>query len=129
MQKNIIVAVSDNNAIGRNNELLWHLSEDLRFFRRSTTGYPVIMGRKTFESIGRPLPKRVNIVVSRSYKTGEEVAVVPSLEDAFRLAEETSGFLSWAAVRFMHRPFRLSTGWSLRMFILSSKMQTRSSRR
>ena len=90
MQKNIIVAVSDNNAIGRNNELLWHLSEDLRFFRRSTTGYPVIMGRKTFESIGRPLPKRVNIVVSRSYKTGEEVAVVPSLEDAFRLAEETN---------------------------------------
>lgn len=90
MQKNIIVAVSDNNAIGRNNELLWHISEDLRFFRRSTTGSPIIMGRKTFESIGRPLPMRVNIVVSRSYKTGEEVAVVPSLEDAFRLAEETN---------------------------------------
>lgn len=90
MQKNIIVAVSDNNAIGRNNELLWHISEDLRFFRRSTTGCPIIMGRKTFESIGRPLPMRVNIVVSRSYKTGEEVAVVPSLEEAFKLAEETN---------------------------------------
>ena len=84
MQKNIIVAVSDNNAIGRNNELLWHISEDLRFFRRSTTGCPIIMGRKTFESIGRPLPMRVNIVVSRSYKTGEEVAVVSSLEEAFK---------------------------------------------
>ena len=90
MQKNIIVAVSDNNAIGRNNELLWHISEDLRFFRRSTTGCPIIMGRKTFESIGRPLPMRVNIVVSRSYKTGEEVAVVSSLEEAFKLAEETN---------------------------------------
>ena len=90
MQKNIIVAVSDNNAIGRNNELLWHISEDLRFFRRSTTGCPIIMGRKTFESIGRPLPMRVNIVVSRSYKTGEEVAVVQSLEEAFKLAEETN---------------------------------------
>lgn len=90
MQKNIIVAVSDNNAIGRNNELLWHISEDLRFFRRSTTGSPIIMGRKTFESIGRPLPMRVNIVVSRSYKTGEEVAVVQSLEEAFKLAEETN---------------------------------------
>lgn len=90
MQKNIIVAVSDNNAIGRNNELLWHISEDLRFFRRSTTGSPIIMGRKTFESIGRPLPMRVNIVVSRSYKTGEEVAVVSSLEEAFKLADETN---------------------------------------
>lgn len=90
MEKCIIAALSDNNAIGRNNELLWHVSEDLRFFRRTTTGSPVIMGRKTFESIGRPLPMRVNIVVSRSFTTGEEVAVVPSLESAFRLAEETN---------------------------------------
>ena len=59
MQKNIIVAIADNNAIGRNNELLWHISEDMRFFRRTTLGSPVIMGRKTFESIGRALPGRV----------------------------------------------------------------------
>lgn len=90
MEKCIIVAIADNNAIGRNNELLWHISEDLRFFKRTTLGSPVIMGRKTFESIGRPLPMRVNIVVSRSYKTGEEVAVVQSLEEAFKLAEETN---------------------------------------
>ena len=90
MEKCIIVAISDNNAIGRDNQLLWHISEDLRFFKRTTVGCPVIMGRKTFESIGRPLPMRVNIVVSRSYVTGEEVAVVPSLEAAFRLAEETN---------------------------------------
>lgn len=90
MEKVIIVAIADNNAIGRNNELLWHISEDLRFFRRTTVGCPVIMGRKTYESIGRPLPKRVNIVVSRAFNTGEEVAVTSSLEEAFKVAEETN---------------------------------------
>lgn len=90
MEKSIIVAISDNNAIGRDNQLLWHISEDLRFFRRTTLGCPVIMGRKTFESIGRALPKRVNIVVSRGFSTGEEVAVATSLEAAFNVAEETN---------------------------------------
>lgn len=90
MEKCIIVAVSDNNAIGRDNQLLWHISEDLRFFRRTTVGSPVIMGRRTYESIGRPLPMRVNIVVSRCFSTGEEVAVAGSLEEAFRIAEETN---------------------------------------
>ena len=90
MQKNIIVAIADNNAIGKNNELLWHISDDLRFFKRQTLGWPVIMGRKTFESIGRALPGRVNIVISRGFTTGEEVAVVGSLEDAFQLAESTN---------------------------------------
>ena len=90
MEKYIIVAISDNNAIGRNNELLWHISEDLRFFRRTTVGSPVIMGRKTFESIGRALPSRVNIVISRGFNTAEEVAVCNSLEDAFKVAEETN---------------------------------------
>ncbi len=90
MEKYIIVAIADNNAIGRNNELLWHISEDLRFFRRTTLGSPVIMGRKTFESIGRALPSRVNIVVSRGFSTAEEVAVAGSLEDAFKVAEDTN---------------------------------------
>ena len=90
MEKHIIVAISDNNAIGRNNELLWHISEDLCFFRRTTLGSPVIMGRKTFESIGRALPSRVNIVVSRGFNTAEEVAVCTSLEDAFNVAQETN---------------------------------------
>ena len=90
MEKVIIVAIADNNAIGRDNQLLWHISEDLRFFKRTTLGCPVIMGRKTFESIGRALPKRVNIVVSRCFNTGEEVAVAGSLEDAFKVAEETN---------------------------------------
>ena len=90
MQKNIIVAISDNNAIGKDNALLWHISEDLRFFRRQTLGSPVIMGRKTFESIGRALPGRVNIVISRGFSTGEEVEVAASLEDAFAIAESTN---------------------------------------
>ena len=90
MQKNIIVAISDNNAIGKDNALLWHISDDLKFFRRQTLGWPVIMGRKTFESIGRALPGRVNIVMSRNFNTGEDVAVTGSLDEAFKVAESTN---------------------------------------
>ena len=86
MEKAIIVAIADNNAIGRNNSLLWHISEDLKFFKRTTSGCPVIMGRRTFESIGRPLPKRTNIVVSRGFDAPEGVVVVPSLEEAYKAA-------------------------------------------
>lgn len=88
MEKVIIVAVADNNAIGRDNALLWHISEDLKFFKRTTSGCPVIMGRRTFESIGRPLPKRTNIVVSRGFDAPEGVVVVPSLKNAFKAASE-----------------------------------------
>ena len=90
MQKNIIVAIADNTAIGKDNALLWHISEDMRFFRRTTLGSPVIMGRKTFESIGRALPGRVNVVISRGFSTGEEVEVVGSLEQAYEVAESTN---------------------------------------
>ena len=90
MEKCLIVAIADNNAIGRNNELLWHISEDLKFFKRTTMGCPVIMGRKTFESIGRPLPKRLNVVVSRrGFDAPEGVAVVGSLEEAYGYVERT----------------------------------------
>jgi dihydrofolate reductase len=61
----IIAAIARNGAIGRNNALLWRLSEDLQFFKRTTLGHPLLMGRKTFESIGRPLPGRRNIVLTR----------------------------------------------------------------
>lgn len=61
----IIVAIADNNVIGGNNTLLWHISEDLRRFKAITSGHAVIMGRKTYESIGRPLPNRRNIIVTR----------------------------------------------------------------
>lgn len=61
----IIVAIDKNNAIGQKNKLLWHLAEDLAFFKKTTMGCSVLMGRKTFESIGKPLPGRKNIIVSR----------------------------------------------------------------
>lgn len=85
MEKCIIVAIADNNAIGKDNALLWHISEDLKFFKRTTTGCPVIMGRKTFESIGRPLPKRTNIVISRGFTAPDGVIVVSSLAEAYEL--------------------------------------------
>ena len=88
MEKCIIVAIADNNAIGKDNALLWHISEDLKFFKRTTMGCPVIMGRKTFESIGRPLPKRLNIVVSRGgFNAPEGVEVVASLQEAYAQAQ------------------------------------------
>ena len=61
----IIVATDKKNGIGKNNQLLWHLPKDLQFFKKTTSGHPIIMGRKTFDSIGRALPNRRNIVVSR----------------------------------------------------------------
>ncbi len=88
MQKALIVAIAENGAIGRDNQLLWHLSEDLKYFRRTTTGHPVIMGRKTYESIGRPLPKRTNIVITRSSQAPEGTLLANSLQEAFDLASK-----------------------------------------
>ena len=64
MKLSIIVATSLNNAIGKDNQLLWHLPADLKFFKATTMGCPVLMGRKTFQSIGRTLPGRKNIVIT-----------------------------------------------------------------
>ncbi len=93
MEKCIIAAVADNGAIGKDNDLLWHIAEDMKYFRRTTTGNPVVMGYRTFLSIGRPLPKRENIVVStRSWDdVPEGVKVAGSLEEAYSLAEKASG--------------------------------------
>lgn len=86
MEKCLIVAVADNWAIGRGNDMPWHISEDLKFFKRTTLGCPVIMGRRTFESIGRTLPGRLNIVVSRGFDAPAGVVLVPSLEAAYEAA-------------------------------------------
>ena len=66
MKITIVVAIAQNNTIGCANKLLWHISEDLKHFKRITTGGCIVMGRKTFESIGRPLPNRRNIIISRN---------------------------------------------------------------
>lgn len=85
----LIAAASENNVIGDENEIPWHLPDDMAFFRSTTEGKPVIMGRKTFESIGHPLPKRQNIIISRQQDLViEGCEVVSSLEEALDLAEE-----------------------------------------
>lgn len=84
----IIVAVAANGVIGDNNSLLWHISEDLRNFKRITSGHPVVMGRKTFESLGRPLPNRTNVVVSRTVTEIEGCRVAASLGEATAMFPE-----------------------------------------
>lgn len=82
----IIVAVSENQVIGINNDLPWRLPADLNYFKNLTTGHTIIMGRKTFDSIGRPLPKRRNIVVSKNVTNCPEgVECVPGLDELFEL--------------------------------------------
>lgn len=78
----LIVAATKNWVIGKDNQMPWHLPADLAWFRKNTTGKPVIMGRKTFESIGRPLPKRTNIVLSRSPFQFEAVIWQNNMESA-----------------------------------------------
>lgn len=84
----IIAAIAKNRAIGKKNTLLWRISEELKRFKKITTGHPIIMGRKTFESIGRPLPNRTNIVVTRNpnYKAAG-VLVTDSLDAAIEKAK------------------------------------------
>lgn len=85
----LIAAMDRNHAIGRDGAMPWHLPADLQFFKRVTLGKPVIMGRKTYDAIGRPLPGRLNIVVTRDpLWRAEGVYVVHSLEDAFLAAAE-----------------------------------------
>lgn len=85
----LVVAKSDNNVIGHDNQLIWHLPNDLKHFKEITTGHPIIMGRKTFESIGRPLPNRTNIIITRNKNYSVENAkVVHSLNEALELAKE-----------------------------------------
>lgn len=84
-----IAAMSKNRVIGRDNALPWHLPEDFKHFKRTTMGKPIIMGRKTYESLGRPLPGRANIVISRDPATIKgDVIAVGSIEDAIKRATD-----------------------------------------
>ena len=90
MKLALILAVADNGVIGRDNALPWKLPEDMRYFKQMTMGKPVIMGRKTFESIGKALPGRTNIVITRNGAFAAEGArCVSSLEEALQVAEQT----------------------------------------
>jgi dihydrofolate reductase len=92
----IMVALGKNgtahNTIGKDNKLLWHISEDLKRFKKITLGHPIIMGRKTYESIGRPLPGRVNIIITRNKDwTADGVETRHSLEEALEYAKSLDG--------------------------------------
>lgn len=96
MEKIIIVAISENNVIGKDGDIPWHIPEDLKHFKEKTTGHSVIMGRKTFESLPedyKPLPNRKNIVLTRSglEEKHEDVEEVEDLEKAYEEAEEYGG--------------------------------------
>ena len=84
----IIVAAGEDNAIGKDNDLIWHLSDDLKRFKSLTNGHHIIMGRKTFESFPKPLPNRIHVVITRqsNYKAPDGVIVVNSMEDALDVA-------------------------------------------
>lgn len=89
MTISIIVAASENNVIGIENRLPWNLPADLQFFKNTTWGFPIIMGRKTFESMGRPLKGRQNIVITRQPDYSHPgITVVPSIAAAIQAAEE-----------------------------------------
>ena len=87
----LVVAAATNNTIGKDNQLIWHLPNDLKFFKNTTWGFPVIMGRKSFESVGKALPGRRNIVITRRKDwQAKEVAVTHHLQDAVELAKTTN---------------------------------------
>lgn len=84
-----IVATAKNNVIGKDNDIPWYLPADLKYFKRTTLGHHIIMGRKSFESIGRPLPKRTNIVITRDpFYMASGCVVVHSIEEALAIAKE-----------------------------------------
>lgn len=85
----IIAAIAENGALGKDNQLIWHLPADLKRFKKVTLGHHIIMGRKTFESLGKPLPNRTTIIITRNKNyTQKNCIVVNSLNDAIEAAKE-----------------------------------------
>jgi len=84
----IIAAIANNNALGKDNQLIWHLPADLKRFKKVTLGHHIIMGRKTFESLGKPLPNRTTIIITRNLDyTAKNCIIVNSLNDAIKVAQ------------------------------------------
>lgn len=105
----IIAAIAENNALGKNNQLIWHLPADLKRFKKTTLNHVVIMGRKTFESLGKPLPNRTNILITRdkNYKA-EGCVVANSLKEALKAAlkvDENPFILGGADIYTQAMPF------------------------
>lgn len=100
MKLALIVAAATNNVIGLNNQLPWHLPQDLKYFKAKTLGKPIVMGRKTYESIGRPLPGRTNIVITRQqgWRADPDVLIAHNIDQALELARDLVGAESDAEV-------------------------------
>ncbi len=106
----LIVAMDENNLIGSNNGLPWHLPADLAFFKRSTMGKPIIMGRKTFESIGKPLPGRRNIVVTRDPSfSAEDCDVANGIDAAIALCRDDEEVMLIGGANLYQQSFELVT--------------------
>ena len=105
----LIVAVAENGVIGDKNALLWHISEDLRHFKAVTTGHPVVMGRKTWESLGRPLPNRTNVVgiglQLKSRIDREALGMTQEAADAWQAQAERE-FALWLSLIHISEPTR-----------------------
>src|ERR1700758_5269804 len=110
----LIVAMAQNGVIGRGNALPWRLPEDLRRFRESTLGKPILMGRKTFESIGRPLPGRTNLVLTRDRSwSAHGVIVVHSVEEALTQAGSSDELVAIGGAEI----FRLVLPFARRIYL------------
>jgi dihydrofolate reductase len=104
MKISVIVAMAANRVIGHENRLPWHLPADLKHFKATTLGKPVVMGRRTWESIGRPLPGRTNIVITRDTAyTAEGCVVVHSLDEAIRAAGEAAELMIIGGAELYHQ--------------------------
>lgn len=102
-----MVAMTPNRVIGKGNDLPWHLPEDLQLFKRTTSGHPIVMGRKTYESIGRPLPKRQNIVMTRDLEwrvEGVDVVHSPSEVRNLALQDQTVFIIGGAEIYQLFLP-------------------------
>lgn len=110
----IIAAVSQNNIIGKNNRLIWHLPADLKYFKITTTGHSIIMGRKTFESVGKPLPGRKNIIITRKKDYSvQDCLVVNSIEEALKQTkDEKEVFIVGGA-----EIYKLALPWAHKMYL------------
>lgn len=120
----LIVAMAENRCIGIENRLPWHLPEDLKFFKRTTLGKPIIMGRKTFESIGKPLPGRTNIVITRNSNWQHDgVIVVNTLEAATKEAAKACAIdgVNEAVIIGGEQIYRLALTYVNRMYITRVK--------
>jgi len=91
MKISLIVALDDKNGIGKDGGMPWNIPSDLKRFKKITEGHPVIMGRKTFESIGKPLPKRTNIIITRNNFKQKDLIIKHSLKEAIEEAKKASG--------------------------------------